>query len=100
MFKIDTSALHPSQREPLFEIDGTTYTVPKSVGGEVALKALRLFAEQGEEIATLFCIEQTIGKDAYAALCGVENLPPKVLRGIIAVCREKVLGDVDEEGKD
>ena len=98
-FVIDTSALHPSSRETLFTIDGVEYTIPKQVGGEVGLQATQIAAEKDELAATLFCVYQTIGKDAYDALCAVENLPKTTLAGILAVCRERVFGGMEEEGK-
>lgn len=98
-FKIDTSALSPSGREPLFEIDGVEFTVPKTVGGEVGLRATRIAAERGELAATLFCVDETIGREAYDALCAVEGLPKSILSGILSVCRDKVFGGMEEEGK-
>ncbi len=99
-FKIDTTALHPSQeREALFEIDGKEYTVPKSVGAEVGLRATQIAAEEGELAGTMYCVDQTIGREAYDALCKVEGLPRKTVSAILAVCREKVFGDMEEEGK-
>jgi hypothetical protein len=47
----------------------------------------------------MYCIEQTIGMDAYDALCAVDGLPKKTLAAILAVCREKVFGGMEEEGK-
>jgi hypothetical protein len=100
MISIQTAALHPvTEREPLFEIDGTEYTIPKEIGAEIGLQATRVATEQGELAATMFVVEKTIGMDAYDALCAVEGLPKKVLAGILAVCREKVFGGMDEEGK-
>jgi hypothetical protein len=100
MFKIDTSALPQStKREPLFEIDGTEYTIPVSLGGEIGLRATRIVEEKGELAGELFVIDQTIGREAYDALCAVENLPKSVLAGIMSVCREKVFGGMEQEGK-
>lgn len=99
-FVINTAAIHVSDdREDLFEIDGTKYTVPKTVGGEIGLRATKIATEQGELAATMFCVEHTMGMDAYDALCKVEGLPKKILSGILAVCREKVFGEIEEEGK-
>jgi hypothetical protein len=99
-FAIQTKALSPSSaREELFSIDGTSYTIPKDIGGEIGLRATKIATESGEMAATMYCIEQTIGMDAYDALCKVDGLPKKTLGAILAVCREKVFGGMEEEGK-
>lgn len=99
-FVINTEAIHNSgKREDLFEIDGTKYTIPVEIGAEIGLRATKVATEEGELAATMFIVEHTIGMDAYNALCAVEGLPKKVLSGILAVCREKVFGGMDEEGK-
>jgi len=103
MFKIDTQHTTApewrSKREPLFEIDGKEYTVPVEVGAEIGLRAAKIVEERGQIAGELYAIEQTIGMEAYEALCAVEGLPKKVLSGIMSVCREKVFGGMDEEGK-
>lgn len=100
MFVINTGALPKSgKREKLFEIDGVEYTIPVEIGGEIGLRATRVAEESGELAGELFVIDNTIGRDAYNALCAVENLPKKVLAGILAVCRERVFGGMEEEGK-
>lgn len=99
-FVINTDALPKSQkREKLFEIDGKEYTIPVELGGEIGLRATRLAEEKGEIAAELFVIDQTIGREAYDALCAVENLPKTTLSAIMSVCREKVFGGMEQEGK-
>jgi hypothetical protein len=98
-FVINTAGLSPASREVLFEIDGTEYTIPKQIGGEVGLRATRIAAESGELAATMFCVDAAIGREAYDALCAVENLPKTTLKGILAVCRDRVFGGMEEEGK-
>jgi hypothetical protein len=61
--------------------------------------ATRIAAEQGELVGQMFAIEQTIGMEAYEALCKVKGLPKKTVEGILSVCREKVFGPVEEQGK-
>lgn len=101
MFKIDTqhTTMKAGEREPLFEIDGKEYTVPVELGAEIGLRATKIVEEKGEIAGELFIIDQTIGREAYDALCAVDGLPKKVLAGIMAVCREKVFGGMEEEGK-
>lgn len=100
MFRIDTNALSPSkEREPLFEIDGVEYTIPKTVGGEIGLIATRIAAEEGELRGQMYAIEQTIGMEAYNALCAVEGLPKKTVAAILEICRERVFGAAEEQGK-
>jgi hypothetical protein len=100
MFSINTEALPKStKREDLFEIDGVKYTIPVSLGAEIGLRATRVVEEKGEIAGELFVIDQTIGREAYDALCAVDNLPKSVLAGIMEVCREKVFGGMEQEGK-
>lgn len=101
MFKIDTQHTTKPEpaREPLFEIDGTVYTIPVELGGEIGLRATRIMRDQGEVAAELYVIDHTIGKEAFDALAAVDGLPKKVLSGIMQICREKVFGGMEEEGK-
>lgn len=99
-FVINTSALPKgTKREKLFEIDGTEYTIPVSVGGEIGIRATKILNEKGEIAAQMYVIEQTIGMDALDALSNVENLPTSTLQGILSICRERVFGGMEEEGK-
>lgn len=103
VYKIDTehttNSAWAEKREDLFEIDGRMFTIPVEVGAEVGLKATRIATEQGELAATMYAIDETIGREAYDALCKVKGLPKSVLAGIMEVCREKVFGGMEEEGK-
>jgi len=99
-FEIDTKAIHPSdEKEHLFTIDGTKYYIPKKIGAEVGIRATLVMEEKGEVAATLFCVDHTIGRKAYEALAEVEGLPKKTFEAILSVCREKVFGGMEEEGK-
>lgn len=99
-FEINTAALPANKkREHLFTIDGTQYTIPEKLGAEIGLQATRIADERGEVAAEMFIIDQTIGREAFDALSNVENLPASTLKGILTVCRERVFGVMESEGK-
>jgi hypothetical protein len=100
-FVINTADLPQDvKREPIFTIDGVEFTIPVELGAEVGMQATKIAHEKGEIAMTMFVVEKTIGMAAFEALSNVPNLPKSTFSGIMRVCREKVFGGTEEEGKD
>jgi len=100
MFIIKSEGNEAPAREPLFEIDGTVYTIPVTVGAEVALEAMERSRVEPDTAVTAWCVEQVIGKEAWKALRAVKNLPKETVMGIMEICRERVMGGMEDQGKD
>lgn len=99
MYVIDTSKPIEDEREPIFSIDGTEYTIPKVVGGELALEAMDRARREPDAAVTAWCVETLLGKEGWRALRNVKGLDPKIVAGIMEICRERVFGPMEAEGK-
>lgn len=83
-FRIDTSVpLVEAERLPLFYIDDTEYTGPKTVSGPTALKALQWLAEKGQQYAAYKVLIDCIGQEAYDTLTGCEQLTLEQVRSMV-----------------
>lgn len=99
MIEIKTNPAAVDEREPLFSLDGVEYTVPKLIGGEVSLQALERFRSEPELAVIAWMMETVIGKDAWKALRNAKGLDPKDLAAVIEAVREKVMGTLEDAGK-
>lgn len=100
MYVIDTKTpAVEEEREPIFSIDGREYTIPKVVGGELGLEAMNRARFEPDAAVTAWCVEVLIGKEGWKALREVKGLDPAIVRGIMEVCRERVFGPLEAEGK-
>lgn len=100
MYVIDTTKpTIEEEREPLFTIDGTEYTIPKVVGGEVALEAMELSRTIPDAAVSAWAAETLIGPKGWRALRAVKGLDPAIVTGIMGVCRDRVLAALEDEGK-
>jgi hypothetical protein len=99
MIEIVTTTPVNEDREALFSIDGTTYTIPVEVPGNLALQAIERTRYESETAVTAWIMEQVLGRDAYRALLDCPHVKPSQLKAITMICREKVMGDLEEEGK-
>lgn len=94
-----TETVQEAPREPLFSIDGTEYTIPVEVPGSMALRAMEMTRTAGEAPTTAWIMEQLLGKEGWKALRACDQVTKPQMKAIMAVCREKVFGDMEEEGK-
>ena len=100
MIEINTSDTPSDEREPLFSIDGTAYTIPKVVPGNLSLQAIERMRTESEYAVIAWIMETMLGKQAYRALLDCKAVKPSQLRAITEICRAKMLGELEEEGKD
>lgn len=99
MIEIKTNPAAVDEREPFFSLDGVEYTIPKMIGGEIAIEALHRFRTEPELAVVAWMMETVIGKDAWSALRTAKGLDPKDLAAVIEAVREKTMGVLEEQGK-
>lgn len=81
-----------AEREPLFEIDGITYTIPVVVPASYGLRYLELAVTQGSVTAMVYGMRTALGDDGYLALTSYPKLKPEHLTAISAAIRSKFDG--------
>ena len=98
MITISTSPV-TTEREPIFSIDGTEYTIPREVPGSLALQAMERTRTNGEVSATAWLMEEMLGADGYRALRECPTVRRDEVQAITRIIRDRVFGDLEEEGK-
>lgn len=100
MIKITTmQESAPEAREPLFSIDDTEYTVPTEVRATMALEAMERTRTEGEPAATAWIMRELLGEEGWRVLRTSRAVSRSDLRTIMEICRQKVFGVLEEEGK-
>jgi hypothetical protein len=87
------------EREPLFYIGDTEYTVPLNIPMGATLEYLRIAREQGEVFAAPPFLTRVLGEDAYTALEQARGLTGEQLDRIVQHLIDRALGRSEEEGK-
>lgn len=75
----------------VFELDGTTYSMPRVERADVALRYLEISNDEGEDAAAHYLITETLGADALAALAGVVGLESKQFDAVMKTVRRIAL---------
>lgn len=83
-------------REPLFYIDDTEYTIPKRPRANLSLQFLDMVKSEGTDYASAWLMEEMLGTDAYEALMKLDTLEPDQLQQITDLCQKKVLGKLEQ----
>jgi hypothetical protein len=99
MISISTTQSVNADREPLFSIDGTEYTIPVEVPPAVTLQAIERVRTEGEAAATAWIMNELLGADGWKALRECVQVNKAQLSAIMEVCRAKAYGAMEEEGK-
>jgi hypothetical protein len=81
-----------TEREPLFELDGTVYTVPVKVPASYTIRYLDLWAERGIGVAVIYALKTALGEQGYAALTAYTKLTQAQLDQVITAVRGKFDG--------
>lgn len=81
-----------TEREPLFDLDGTVYTIPVKVPASYTIRYLDIWAEQGIGIAVIYALKTALGEEGYAALTGYTKLTQAQLDQVITAIRSKFDG--------
>ena len=89
------------QWEPLIEFpDGTEpIMILKTVPGEIPLEAMERARTESEAAIAAWCLEVCLGVDGWKRLRALKGLPRGMVQSITELCRQKVFGPVEEEGK-
>lgn len=86
-------------REPLFYIGTTEYTIPKTIPMGAALEYLRLAGERGQQLAAPILLTRVLGEEAYMALEQSKGLTEEQLGRIVDHVVERALGPQEKGGK-
>ena len=87
------------EREPLFSLRGTVYTVPVKAPVADTLLYSEVFVEHGIDAAILWAMKRTLGEAGYRALVQHRSLTEQQLADIIAVVRSKFDGSKGPKGR-
>lgn len=82
-----------TDREPLFTIGGTTYTIPKRVPPSWSMKAFKIATERGEAEALAFAAERLLTDEAWEALQECETVTPSSWEKILNALVDRILPD-------
>ena len=83
------------ERIPLFSIDGTEYTMPAEVAGNVGLQVTDIWATDGEAAGTKWLMIELLGEDGYQALRDCKTITKAQMRQVIQIMVKHALGDED-----
>lgn len=80
-----------ADREPLFTIGGTTYTIPRKVPPSWAIKAFTVATEQGESAALAFAAEKLLTPEAWTALTDCETVTDEGMHAVLKALMDRIL---------
>ncbi|MFI9454462.1 hypothetical protein [Amycolatopsis sp. NPDC052450] len=83
-----------ADREPLFTIDGVTYTIPKRVPPSWSLQAYRIAVEQGSAASLHFAAEKLLTPEAWNALVECETVTESKMRTVLDALVDRILPEV------
>lgn len=86
-------------REPFFELDGNTYTIPLKIPSRIALQVLEKM-EAGDSDLTQFLLDEVLGGGAYDALRDSDSVSMAELGWVFEQVNERALGELEKaQGK-
>lgn len=80
------------EREPLFSLHGTVYTIPVQVPVSDTLAYAEIWLERGITWAIIWAMKQTIGEEGYRLLTQHRSLTSDQIAAITAIVRSKFDG--------
>ena len=92
-----SSAPVAEDRIPLFYVDETEYTIPRTISRGVSLWFLRLAGEIGETRAAPQLLERLLGEEGYQALVDSPSLTDDELNAIIDLAVRVAFGQVENK---
>jgi hypothetical protein len=87
------------EREPLFYIGDTEYTIPKNIPMGVALEYMRVAGEIGEQLAAPPLLIRVLGQEGYDALEQCKGLTDEQMTRIVDHVVNRALGRSEAGGK-
>lgn len=85
------------ETEPIFKLDGTTYTIPKVIPSGYVLGVMKDYRKHGEFMAGLALLEKMIGEDAFEVLTNDRRVTDDQLRLILDRVMERALGTLEKK---
>lgn len=83
------------QRETLFYIDDTEYSVEVHPSPARSLKYLKLMRDEGADIATQYMLENLLGEEGYQALMEYEDLTDEQFEQVVTAASKIMLGSFE-----
>lgn len=80
-----------ADREPLFQVGGVTYSIPKKVPPSWTMTAVSLAMERGESVALMFGLENMLGEDGWLALRTCKTLTEEKMAKVIRVIVDRLM---------
>lgn len=86
------------EREPLFTLDGKTYTIPVQVSASASLHYLSLWLNSPlpTNEAIIWAMRYALGDEGYEVLDSYRQLKPEFLQHVIDIVRAKFDGTVKD----
>ncbi|MEU0531978.1 hypothetical protein [Amycolatopsis tolypomycina] len=82
-----------ADREPLFTVDGVTYTIPKVCPSSWSLMAWTIANTRGASAALSYATENVLGPEAMAAMIGCRSLTKADTKAVLQAVMDRVLPD-------
>lgn len=103
MITIDRKAaakrIDDAEKVPIFELDGTTYSIPRVERSEIALRYLEIANDESEDRANYYLLTTMLGQDGYDALKSVDGLEASDFERITALVSDTVMPKSNPKGR-
>lgn len=76
----------------LFELNGTTYSIPAKPKAHLSVRYLFQVRDLGEDVASANLLASVLGEDGFRALSDYEDLTPDDFKQIMEAVKEVVMG--------
>lgn len=86
------------EMEPVFELDGDIYQIPKKPSAGMALGYLEMQTKQGPDAAIHWMMIEMLGEEGFDALKTHPDLERETLDAIIQHVERRVLGGLEGKG--
>jgi hypothetical protein len=84
------------EREPLFKLDGTLYSIPVEFRANQTLKFMHLLGIRGYSVAVQWAMQEAIGEKGYLALVECTKLTKADTAEIGSTIINKLIGNIED----
>jgi hypothetical protein len=88
-----------AEQVPIFEIDGTAYSIPKVQRSEIQLRYLDIANARGDEAANYYLLTTMLGQEGYDALAAVDGLDDAEFQSVIDSVSKVVFPAANPKGR-
>jgi hypothetical protein len=92
--KISTAEVIDEEREPLFFIDETEYTIPKRIRPNIVVQYLQDTYDKGQEFALAAAMREVLGADAMEALAECEAVTDEQMDQLMDIIERKLMAQM------